>query len=166
MSIHPSKQTQRPLLQKFGIGCAVIVVLSVAGYWVNKTVQSYLGQSAIAATGLNIMSLPDALEAAKSSQKLVLADMSAIWCPTCRRLDKEIFSSEIVKAQIQQNYVFARIEYETPEGLDFRNTYDVVGFPTLLVLDDNAKKLVQLPLVFEPQEFTNNLQKVSKAVSY
>ncbi|MEP1383271.1 MAG: thioredoxin family protein [Paraglaciecola sp.] len=166
MSIRSSKQSQRPLLQKVGIGFAVVVALSVAGYWGNKTVQSYLGQSAIASTGLKVMSLPDALEVAKSTQKLVLADMSAIWCPTCRKLDKEIFSSEIVKAQIQQNYVFARIEYETPEGQIFRDTYDVEGFPTLLVLDDNANKLVQLPLVFEPQEFTNNLQKVSKAVSY
>ncbi|MFT2090776.1 thioredoxin family protein [Paraglaciecola sp. 2405UD69-4] len=165
MSNHNPTTSPRPLSQKLLLGALLIICLSVGGYWGNKTVQTYLGQSAVDATGLNPMLLPEALAAAKSSNKLVLADMSAIWCPTCRRLDKEIFANEEVKAELEKNYVFARIEYESPAGEDFRRSYDVEGFPTLLILDENAKKLIQLPLEFDPKKFIENIQKVSQAVN-
>tara|TARA_R110000868_G_scaffold271248_1_gene530680 strand:- start:177 stop:494 length:318 start_codon:yes stop_codon:yes gene_type:complete len=91
----------RKVLDVFGI----IILISVLGYYGNKTVQTYLGQQAIDETGLEVLSLEQALEIAKSSNKLVLADMSAIWCPSCRKLDKQVFSDEQVKIQINQNFV-------------------------------------------------------------
>ena len=44
------------------------------GYYGSKTVQTYLGQQAIDETDLEILSLEQALEIAKSSNKLVLAE--------------------------------------------------------------------------------------------
>jgi thiol:disulfide interchange protein len=34
--------------------------------------------------------------------------MSAIWCPSCRKLDKQVFSDEQVKIQLNQDFVYAR----------------------------------------------------------
>jgi thiol:disulfide interchange protein len=101
---NPQDQTRssvRKVLDVFGI----IILISVLGYYGSKTVQTYLGQQAIDETDLEILSLEQALEIAKSSNKLVLADMSAIWCPSCRKLDKQVFSDEQVKIQINQNFV-------------------------------------------------------------
>jgi thiol:disulfide interchange protein len=93
-----------------------------------------------------------------------LADMSAIWCPSCRKLDKQVFSDEEVKTQLNQGFVYARIEFDSPEGTHFMQNYQVTGFPTLLVLNANGEKLVQLPIKYEPLAFLKTLEKVLKAI--
>ncbi|WP_233267457.1 thioredoxin family protein [Paraglaciecola sp. L3A3] len=137
----------------------LVMVLIVLG--VNRGVQSYLGEAAYDSTGLGNLSYNAALEQAKSSNRLVLADMSAIWCPTCRKLDKEVLSNSKVQEVINQNYVFTRIEYESDEGEAFMQRYDVNGFPTLLVLNQVGDKLVQLPLTFDPEKFKDLLNQAT-----
>jgi thiol:disulfide interchange protein len=97
----------------------VIVLLVLVGIYANRLIQTHLGQQAIEQTGLKVLSLQQALDKAKLSNKLVLADMSAVWCPTCRKLDKQVFSDDRVKAQLKQDFVFTRIEYDSKEGEAF-----------------------------------------------
>ena len=157
-----TRSSVRRILDVFGI----IILISVLGYYGNRTVQSYLGQQAIDETGLEILSLEQALEVANNSKKLVLADMSAIWCPACRTLDKKVFADERVKTQLDQDFVYARIEYDSPAGERFMQRYQVTGFPTLLVLNTEGKKLVQLPINYEPLVFLVTLEKVVEASRY
>ncbi|WP_293761239.1 thioredoxin family protein [uncultured Paraglaciecola sp.] len=160
MSINkPNDQTRSPVRKVLDI-CGIIILISVMGYYSNKTVQGYLGQQAIDATGLESITLEEALQVAKRSNKLVLADMSAIWCPACRKLDEQVFSNERVKTQLKQDFVYVRIEYESPEGKSFMQNYQVTGFPTLLVLNTKAEKLIQLPINYEPLPFLATLEKV------
>jgi thiol:disulfide interchange protein len=160
MSINkPNDQTRSPVRKVLDI-CGIIILISVMGYYGNKTVQGYLGQQAIDATGLESITLEEALQVAKHSNKLVLADMSAIWCPACRKLDEQVFSNERVKTQLKQDFVYVRIEYESPEGKSFMQNYQVTGFPTLLVLNTKAEKLIQLPIDYEPLPFLATLEKV------
>jgi thiol:disulfide interchange protein len=154
-----NNQTRSPVRKVLDI-CGIIILISVLGYYGNRTVQGYLGQQAINATGLELLTLEDALQVAKRSNKLVLADMSAIWCPACRKLDKQVFSNERVKTQLKQDFVYARIEYESPEGKRFMQKYQVSGFPTLLILNTKGEKLVQLPINYEPLPFLATLEKV------
>ncbi|MFT6087699.1 MAG: thiol:disulfide interchange protein [Glaciecola sp.] len=149
----------RKALDVFGI----IILIIVLGYYANKTVQSYLGQQAIDKTGLELRTLEQALEVANSTNKLVLADMSAIWCPACRKLDQQVFSDEQVKTQIKKDFVYARIEFESPQGERFMQNYQVTGFPTLLVLNAQGEKLVQLPINYEPSPFLATLERVVEA---
>jgi thioredoxin-related protein len=51
--------------------------------------------------------------------------------------------------------VFARIEYESEEGEAFMEKYQVRGFPTVLILDAEGNKLMQLPLTFSPTAFVD-----------
>ena len=155
-------QVLSPLTKFLRIGC-VIILLSVLGYYGNKAAQTYLGQQAIDETGLEMYTLEQALKVANNTNKLVLADMSAIWCPSCRKLDKQVFSDERVKTQLNQDFVYARVEYESPAGKNFMQNYQVTGFPTLLVLNAEGKKLVQLPINYEPIPFLATLAKVVAA---
>ncbi|WP_339720351.1 thioredoxin family protein [uncultured Paraglaciecola sp.] len=141
----------------------IILLLSVLGYYGNKAVQSFLGQQAIEQTGLQLHTLEQALQLAKSTDKLVLADMSAIWCPSCRKLDQQVFSDTRVKDRLNQHFVYARIEYDSEAGKSFMQDYQVTGFPTLLVLNSQGEKLVKLPLSFEALPFLSNLEKVVNA---
>jgi thiol:disulfide interchange protein len=160
MSINKPNDQTRSAVRKVLDICGIIILISVMGYYSNKTVQGYLGQQAIDATGLESITLEEALQVAKRSNKLVLADMSAIWCPACRKLDEQVFSNERVKTQLKQDFVYVRIEYESPEGKSFMQNYQVTGFPTLLVLNTKAEKLIQLPINYEPLPFLATLEKV------
>ncbi|MDH5518743.1 MAG: thioredoxin family protein [Gammaproteobacteria bacterium] len=120
-------------------------------------IQSYLGQQALDTTGIQRYELKQALLLAKQQNKFVLADMSAIWCPTCRKLDREIFSDTNVKQTIAKHYIFSRIEYETEAGKVFMETYKIKGFPSLLILDQDARLLLRLPLTFDPELFIEYL---------
>ena len=126
-------------------------------YFGNVELQSWLGRKALENTGLNPLPLQQALIEANKQGKQVLADMSAIWCPTCRKLDNNIFSKSEVQAAMHEKYIFSRVEYESAEGEAFMKKYNVKGFPTLLILDENGNKLRQLNLTFIPQEFINQL---------
>ena len=46
----------------------IIILLSVLGYYGNKTVQTYLGQQAIDEIGLEILTLEQALEVANNTK--------------------------------------------------------------------------------------------------
>lgn len=136
---------------------AVFAAAIVAAYFINVEVQTHLGKKALGETGLEHHSLDQALALAQSGNKRVLADMSAIWCPTCRSLDKNVFSDAAVKAKINEKYVFARIEYESEEGEAFMKAYDVRRFPTLLILSPTGEKLEQLEITSNPAEFIKSL---------
>ncbi|MDH5391664.1 MAG: thioredoxin family protein [Gammaproteobacteria bacterium] len=136
----------------------VILLMFLLAYFLFFKIQTYLGQQALEATGINRVELSQALILAKQQNRFILADMSAIWCPTCRKLDKEIFSKEIVKQAIAEHYIFTRIEYETDEGKQFMKTYNLKGFPTLLILDKEANMLMRLPLTFDAELFVDYLK--------
>lgn len=164
MSTNNQQQLARSPFNKAILIGGIIILLSVLGYYGNKTVQSYLGQQAIEETGLDLRTLEQALKVAKRSNKMVLADMSAIWCPSCRKLDKQVFSNEQVKSKIDQDFVYARVEYDSPAGERFMQDYQVTGFPTLLVISAEGEKLVQLPVSYQPEAFLVTLQKVVEAI--
>lgn len=148
---------QTPGKRKSWMSWAILVAVMVAAYFINVEVQSWMGRKALAETGLVMLSLDDALTKAKQENKAVLVDMSAIWCPTCRKLDKTILSNVLVKQAISEKYVFSRIEYESDEGSAFMARYNVRGFPTLLILDANGAALKQLNLTFVVDEFIAQL---------
>lgn len=135
----------------------VIAMVALAAYFANTAIQSHLGQKAIDATGLEILSLDAALAQSKQTGKPVLADLSAIWCPSCRKLDSVVLADEAVKAKIQSKYLFARIEYESDEGQAFMKRHQLRGFPNLLTLDSDGNQLKRIPLTFSPEIFLEAL---------
>lgn len=138
-----------------------LLALALLGYYGNQAVQSFFGHRALTSTGLDVYTLDEALAIAQQQNKRVLADMSAIWCPTCRKLDQQVLADDIVKQELQRSYLFARIEYDSPEGEAFMQKYGVRGFPTLLILDSEGNKLSQLPLTFDPKQFLQLLKPTS-----
>jgi len=133
------------------------VVVMLSAYILFFEVQTYLGEQALEATGLERVEFPKALTLAKENNKFILADMSAIWCPSCRKLDKQVFSNQSVKKIIEEHYIFTRLEYESKKGKAFMEKYDIKGFPTILVLDGDGKKHFVLPPTYDPELFIDYL---------
>jgi thiol:disulfide interchange protein len=136
----------------------LFAVVVTGAYFINVEVQSYLGQKVLKNTGLQVLSLTEASALAANESKLVLAVSSAIWCPSCRKLDKQVFSDQGVLEDIERGFVYARIEYESDEGKAFLERYDLTGFPNILVLEPSGKLIRKVPLTFDPETFRKNLE--------
>jgi thiol:disulfide interchange protein len=136
----------------------LLITVPTAVYFINVEVQSYLGRQALADTGLVSRNLSEAVALARAEHKLVLVDVSAIWCSNCRRLDREVFSKESVKAVIDSDFVFSRLEYESDEGQRFLEERNAVGFPTLWLLDGEGKTVKRLRVTYDPNAFAAQLR--------
>lgn len=140
----------------------VISIVLIMGlvYFGNKGVQKYLGYKALDAIEFEIHSLDDAKAKAKAEGKLVLADYSAIWCPSCRKLDEKVFANEEVSKTVASGFIYARVDYDSDEGKAFAAKHELVGFPRVIVLKDTGTKVLEMPLTFDPFEYQSNLNKV------
>ena len=146
-------------MNKKWIKYALIALIPVVAYFANTEWQTRQGQQALAATKLKFRPLDKALVKAKAENKPVLADFSAIWCPTCRALHATVFTDPTVKAAIESGYVLSRIDYESPEAPAFMAKYGVTGFPTLLLLDGDGKLLRRVQVTLDRVRFVAGLKR-------
>ena len=75
------------------------------------------------------------------------------WCPWCKKLDKEILSTEEFKTFAKSNVVLFIADFprksEQPaeivkQNQDLADKYKIEGFPTVLLMDASGKALGQL----------------------
>lgn len=128
-------------------------------YFLNVEVQSYLGRRAIENTGLKSVAFDEATVRSANEGKLILAEVSAVWCSSCRRLDNEVFADPEVKRAIDKRFIFSRIEYESEEGERFIEKYHVTGFPTLFLIRPDGTIAKRLQVTFSPKEFLAQLDR-------
>lgn len=87
-----------------------------------------------------------ALERASEEGKYVVADFSGSdWCGWCKKLDKEVFSTDEFRKTALEKYVMLMVDTPNDESLlseqakkqnpQLLEKYEVPGFPTVLVLD-------------------------------
>lgn len=137
---------------------SLLAVIPVAAYFAHTAWQTRLGEQALAATHLDFRPLDQALAEAKTEGRPVLADFSAIWCPTCRAMHATLFTDPAVKAAISDGYVLSRVDYESAEAPAFMDRYGVRSFPSLLVLDGDGKLLRRVPVSLDPATFLAGLK--------
>lgn len=135
----------------------LLITIPASVYFLNIEIQSYLGRKALRETGLASTPFEAAVGKARSQQKLVLVDVSAIWCSTCRKLDREVLADKDVKAVIESDFVFSRLEYESEEGRAFLDSRDADGIPNLWVVDGEGRTVTRLNVTFDPKEFKAQL---------
>ncbi len=95
-----------------------------------------------------------ALATAKGTKKLVLLDFTGSdWCGWCIRLNKEVFSQPEFQAFAKENLVLVELDFPRrkpqPAAERARNEalaqkFKVEGYPTIVVLDGNGKKVGEL----------------------
>jgi len=139
---------------------SIIIIVSVF-YFSNKLIRSYLYEQAINSITFTIYDLEDAKTKAAKEGKLVLADYSAHWCPSCRKLTRQVFANPDVGRTIAEQFVYARLDHDTAHGIAFARQYDLFGFPRVLVLRPDGKRLVEMPLIFDPVAYQSNLDLVA-----
>ena len=150
--MHKSSWTLKKAAKEIVILAAMFFII----YFGNQQVQTWLGKRAIAAMDFEVISFDAALEQAQRENKPILADFSAVWCPSCRKLDTRILAQDDIRDRILEDYVFVRLEYESDDRALFQQ-YNVNSFPTLLVLDQNGNFQRKLSLSYNQDAFASQL---------
>lgn len=118
-----------------------------------RGLQHYWGVQNFADTGLPKITLAEALQRAQLENKPIIAELSAAWCGTCRTMDRTVFSDPQVKEFLTQKAIYARIDEKDIEAEQFAATYNVKGYPTIVLLNARGEFQRYLPLTYEPEEF-------------
>jgi tetratricopeptide (TPR) repeat protein len=105
-------------------------------------------------------SLHSALRKARSEHKLVFVDVFATWCGPCQEMDVEAYPRDEVGRMMDGGFIALRRDGERGEGLEIAQRYHVVGFPTMLVLDDKGSEIDRLMGGLSGLELLQQLERV------
>jgi protein disulfide-isomerase len=115
-----------------------------------------------------------AQEEAKANHKLLFLNFTGSdWCGWCIKLDKDIFSQPKFKNYAHDNLVLVELDFprrksqpteERKQNVQLAQQYEVLGFPTIVVLKSDGQKVWQFDGYFPggPEAFIAQLQKLPK----
>ncbi len=83
----------------------------------------------------------EAIKEAKQEDKYILLDFYTVWCGGCKSYDRFVFSDSIVREYLESNFIFKSVDAEKDEGIELKNHFEVVGFPTLIIADANGDEV-------------------------
>jgi protein disulfide-isomerase len=115
-----------------------------------------------------------AQQEAKAGNKFLLLDFTGSdWCGWCKKFDREVLLQPEFKDFARDNLVVVELDFprgkpQTPElrkqNRELAQQYDIVGFPTIVVLNADGQKLWRYDGYFPdgPTAFIAQLQKLRK----
>jgi thioredoxin-related protein len=118
---------------------------------------------------------PKAQEEAKANHKLLLLNFTGSdWCGWCIKFDKDVLSQPQFKNYAHDNLVLLELDFprrksqpteEKKQNLHLAQQYEVLGFPTIIVLNSNGQKVWQYDGYFPggPEAFIAQLEKLPKS---
>ena len=92
------------------------------------------------------LSFKEALDKAQAENKLVFVDCYTSWCGPCRNMTEHIFPQEKVGDYFNSKFVCVKYDMEKGEGKELNKRYkaNIIGFPTLLLIDKKGKVVHQM----------------------
>ncbi|MBI5532256.1 MAG: thioredoxin family protein [Deltaproteobacteria bacterium] len=86
------------------------------------------------------LTLPQALDKAKTSNQRVLVKFDATWCPACKALERELLSTR-EGARLTSDMVAVKFDFDTEANRPLIEQYVVMSLPLVLVLAPDGSEL-------------------------
>jgi thiol:disulfide interchange protein DsbD len=105
---------------------------------------------------------PEIINTSLSGSKGIIIDFYADWCIPCKELDANTFSDERIIA-FANNFVPVKADMTkslSPEVEALRNKYNIVGVPTVLIINSKGKEVQRLTGFVNADEFIKLLKSV------
>ena len=92
------------------------------------------------------LSFKEALDKARTENKLVFVDCYTSWCGPCRNMTEHIFPQKKVGDYFNSKFICVKYDMEKGEGKELNKRYkaNIIGFPTLLLIDKKGKVVHQM----------------------
>jgi thiol-disulfide isomerase/thioredoxin len=86
------------------------------------------------------------LKKAKEQNRLIFMDCYTVWCGPCKGLVKDIFPQKKVGDYFNANFINVAYDMEKGEGKVLYEKYrkNIIGFPTLLLINDREEVVHQM----------------------
>ena len=98
--------------------------------------------------------IKQAKQRAQTDKRLILVDFTGSdWCGWCIKLDREVFSQPQFKEYADKNLVLLEVDFpkrkeqsatQKAHNLELAEQYGIQGFPTIIVLNGDGKKVGEL----------------------
>jgi thiol:disulfide interchange protein DsbD len=143
------------VLKSFG----VVVIVVACAFAISATTK--MGYLACLSQGINKPTAPmrnqelfwhhnydEAIAEARKTNKPVFVDFRADWCTICKELERDVFPNPKVSVLFKR-MILLKVDATNPgEKINaLIKKYQVVGLPTLIVLDANGKEIAPLRMV-------------------
>lgn len=96
----------------------------------------------MAQTNFRSLTLAEAIQAAKSENKLVFIDFYTTWCGPCKMMMTKVFPQTKVGEYFNNKFVCIKLDAEK-EGKEEAERFQVKAYPTFVVLDASEKVLLK-----------------------
>lgn len=103
-----------------------------------------------------------AMKKAKDTNKPIIIDFYADWCGPCKMMDNRTFSDDRVIALAEQ---FVSLKIDGDANAILTRKYSVEGYPTILFLKSDGKKLHEFSGFRGPEDFAFAMNAVLKGMT-
>jgi len=125
-------------------------------------------QSAAPAAAVHWREMDAALDEAKSSNKIIVADVYTDWCGWCKRMDRDTYSKPEVQAYLDKSFVPVRLNAEADTRVHYAKGeysyrelaagFGINSYPTTLFLAPDGKHLASAPGYMKSEDFLTVLR--------
>jgi len=121
-----------------------------------------------AAPAVHWRDLDAALAEAKSSNKIIVADVYTDWCGWCKRMDRDTYSKPDVQAYLDKSFVPVKLNAEADTRVHYAKGeysyrelaagFGINSYPTTLFLAPDGKHLASAPGYMKAADFLSVLR--------